>query len=148
MMKQVAKKLGKKAREVTYVGVHVRRTDSVQFLDWAHHDEELTPEFYLDAMDYFREDYDSPAFLVVSDDMKWAKDNLKSAGEEHGDVFFVGKGNEEEDSVAFDFTTMVQSNHTIISRGTFSSWSAVLNGGEYYGEYGAIVPDDLLYANK
>jgi galactoside 2-L-fucosyltransferase 1/2 len=165
-MKWAAKKMGKKVRDVTFVGVHARRTDSVQFVQWGHHEEELTAEYYKEAMAYFREEYDHPAFLMVSDDMEWCKENLAGEAEKHGDLFFVGmqsvrptrkphinmviafpsgKGNEEDDSIALDFTTLVSSNHTIISRGTFSMWAGILCGGEYYSEYGTIVPDDILY---
>ena len=53
-MKQVAKKLGKKPKEVTYVGVHNRRTDSVEFIkkDWFQ--EPLREDYFEDAMEYFR----------------------------------------------------------------------------------------------
>ena len=32
-------------------------------------------------------------------------------------------------------------NHTILTHGTFGHWASYLNGGEFYSEYGAIVPD-------
>ena len=35
---------------------------------------------------------------------------------------------------------MAFSDHTIISRGSFSSWCAILSGGEYFTEFGLIVP--------
>jgi Glycosyl transferase family 11 len=35
-------------------------------------------------------------------------------------------------------------NHTIITRGTFTMWAAVLAGGEYYTEYGTIIPQEMM----
>merc|ERR1712062_156743 len=42
-----------------------------------------------------------------------------------------------------DLALLINCNHTIVSRGTFSLWVAHLAGGEYYTEYGAIVPPHL-----
>ena len=53
--------------------------------------------------------------------------------------FILGLGNEEIDSIGYDLALMASSDATIISRGSFSSWCAILAGGEYYGEYGPIV---------
>ena len=52
---------------------------------------------------------------------------------------FLGIGNEETDAIGFDLALMASSDHTIISRGSFSTWCAILCGGEYYGEYGPII---------
>ncbi len=53
-MKQVAKKLGSKPKELTYVGIHNRRTDGIDFIKRGWFQEELGVEFFNDAMDYFR----------------------------------------------------------------------------------------------
>jgi hypothetical protein len=39
---------------------------------------------------------------------------------------------------------MASCDHTIISRGSFSTWCAILSGGEYYAEYGVIVPLNVI----
>lgn len=49
-------------------------------------------------------------------------------------------GKEENDAIGYDMAVMASSDHTIISRGSFSSWCSILCGGEYYTEYGLIVP--------
>jgi galactoside 2-L-fucosyltransferase 1/2 len=159
----VAKKMGKKLKEITFVGVHGRRTDSDEFVKRKWHDEQLGPEYYVDAMQYFRsyslalsgkssllspsclityrDEYESVAFLYVSDDMDWSRKHIK---DEHGDLFFVSQGkNDDPDSIGFDLAIMAHSNHTVISRGTYSMWGSLLCGGEYYTEYGAIVPVHL-----
>ncbi len=84
-----------------------------------------------------------------------------------GDLFFIGEGNEEDDSIAFDLAVLRFSNHTIITRcvdealriskfttsrlftffspsylvrrGTYSMWGSILCPGEYYTEYGPYV---------
>ena len=52
----------------------------------------------------------------------------------------LGLGKEENDAIGYDMAVMASSDHTIISRGSFSSWCSILCGGEYYTEYGLIVP--------
>ncbi len=79
------------------------------------------------------------AFLYVSDDMEWGRDNLSA-----DDLFFVGDGTETDEGIGVDLALMVYSNHTIITRGTFSMWAAMLCGGEYYTEYGTIIPPDMM----
>ena len=80
--------------------------------------------------------------MFVSDDMAWAR---KKISREHGDVFFVGRGEPDSDeAVGVDLALLVLSNATILSRGTFSSWAGFLNGGEYYNEAGLIVPEHVI----
>ena len=88
--------------------------------------------------------------------MPWGRKNLEDT---EGDLFFAGAGEtltEQDangnvvgidDNVCFDLAMLSQCNHTIITRGTFSMWAALLAGGEYYTEYGTIVPPHLMYAN-
>ena len=92
-------------------------------------------------MDYFREEFENVVFLWVSDDMEWGEANFKNKK----DIFFVGSGDTADDeSIGYDLSLLARSNHTIVTRGTFSMWGAVLCGGEYYGPYGPIVPGKLL----
>ena len=53
-MKKVAKRMGLKTKEVTYVGVHNRKTDSKQFVEWGWYQEELQKDYFEDAMEYYR----------------------------------------------------------------------------------------------
>ena len=95
---------------------------------------------------FLREEYDNVAFLYVSDDMAWGKQNLGTPK----DLFFAGAGENldekgvevvDPDAASYDLALLANCNHTIITRGTFTMWAALLSGGEYYTEYGAIVPD-------
>jgi hypothetical protein len=35
-------------------------------------------------------------------------------------------------------------NHTIVTRGSFSMWVGYLAGGEYYTEFGAFLPPEMM----
>ena len=39
-------------------------------------DAPLDADYFADAMDYFREEYDPVAFLYVSNDMKWTREHI------------------------------------------------------------------------
>ena len=96
-----------------------------------------------------REEFGNVAFIYVSDDMSWGTSRFKN----QKNLYHFGAAqnmNEEArsgiadpDAAAYDLALMVNCNHTIISRGTFSMWMALLSGGEYYTEYGAIIPSHL-----
>ena len=93
-------------------------------------------------MEYFREEYDHPAFVYVSDDMEWGEKELGDLADKHGDLFLVGCGDgDDPDCVGKDFALLSSCNHTITTHGTFGHWAAYLAGGEIYTEYGAIVPN-------
>lgn len=87
-------------------------------------------------------DHKYMAFLIVSDDMAWAKKNIKN---KKGDVFFVGIGVPDVDlDIGTDLAIMAYANATIISRGTFGMWGAILCGGEYHTEFGLMVPEHIM----
>ena len=91
----------------------------------------------------FSESYESNiAFLYVSDDMKWGTKNLED-GDDY-DLYFVGDGDTGNvESVGYDLAILARCNHTIITRGMMSRWGATLAGGEFYTEYGPIVPHEV-----
>lgn len=105
--------------------------------------------FFKHAMEYFREDIDDDAkviFLFVSDDMDWAKENIKN---KYNDLFFVGTGNPDDpDAIGYDLALLASCQHTVITWGSFSMWAALLSGGEYYSEYGVIVPRQMQHVKK
>ena len=98
----------------------------------------------------FRDEYDNVAFIYASDDMSWGIENLKNIK----DLHFLGAGQNldketqmeivDPDAAAYDLALLVNCNHTIITRGTYTMWIAMLAGGEYYSEYGPIMPPDLM----
>ena len=111
---------------------------------------------------YSRSHYKHPVFLYVSDDLEWGKLNLLPRTRTTRDLYFVGEGFPSAAyrwnlaplshntfdivkcfilrSVGHDMAVMSLSNHTIISRGTFSYWMGFLSGGrvirpEYFPEF-------------
>ena len=55
--------------------------------------------------------------------------------DENGNLF-----DDDISKAAYDLALLSSCNHTIVSRGTFSFWVAIMAGGEYYSEYGAAKP--------
>ncbi|KAM7134170.1 galactoside alpha-(1,2)-fucosyltransferase 2-like [Macrochelys suwanniensis] len=123
-------------RNVTYVGVHVRRGDYVRVMPerWKG---VVADKAYLEkAMGYFRAKYQEPVFVVTSNGMKWCRENIDAS---QGDVYFSGDG--KESSPGRDFALLAHCNHTIMTIGTFGIWARYLAGGEtvYLANY--TIPD-------
>ena len=101
-----------------------------------------------------REEYDNVVFIYASDDMEWGYKNLNGIN----DLYLLGAGqnldekNQKEvvdpDAAAYDFALLVSCNHTIVTRGTYTMWIAMLAGGEYYTEYGPILGPDAILDGK
>ncbi|XP_040204122.1 galactoside alpha-(1,2)-fucosyltransferase 2-like [Rana temporaria] len=110
---------------VTFIGVHVRRGDYIWVM--AHERKGVVGDknYVQKAMDYFRNKYDNPLFVVTSDGMDWCKENINTS---LGDVNFAGDG--KIGSPTRDFALLVHCNHTIMTIGTFGYWAAYLVGGE------------------
>ena len=72
------KTIAGKEKKVLFVGLHVRRTDYVQFSKQVLGKRVASKAFYQDAMDYFEEEYPdhSVYFLAVSDDLNWVRKHL------------------------------------------------------------------------
>jgi hypothetical protein len=138
----IAKKMDLKPKQVTYIGIHNRRgKDHVALTKRLTQKKPLPKSYFYDAMEDMRESYDNVAFLYVSDVMKWGRKNLK---DKENDMYFVGHGDgSDEDNDAYDFALLCSCNHTIVTRGAFSNWVAMWAGGEYYSEYGSIVPNEV-----
>ena len=117
------------------------------------HQTPLKAEHFNDALDYFREEYPDSYFIVASDDIQWAKKKLKS---QNDDIYFSDSNptftNDSEGYVrdtdvnkaVYDFVLLTSCEHSIVSRGSFTLWVAIINGGEYYNEYGPVIPNHLL----
>ncbi|XP_066486457.1 galactoside alpha-(1,2)-fucosyltransferase 2-like [Tiliqua scincoides] len=119
------RRLRGRRRNVTYVGVHVRRGDYVRVMPqvWKG---VVADRGYLEiAINYFREKYNNPIFVVISDGMRWCKKNIDAS---RGDVYFAGDG--RESSPGRDFALLTHCNHTIMTIGTFGIWAGYLAGGE------------------
>lgn len=74
----IAKKLDLKGSEVTYVGIHHRRSPvHIAHFKKYHKKKPLKKAYFYDAMEEMRESYNNVAFLYISDDMNWGRSNIK-----------------------------------------------------------------------
>jgi galactoside 2-L-fucosyltransferase 1/2 len=119
---KLLQKASKGARNVVYVGVHVRRTDYKEYLKRKYNASLAESEFFVRQMNYFRNKYKSVLFLVMSDEPKWCEDKLA------GDNVVVMKNNSPE----VDLAIMAACNHSIIDYGTYGVWGAILAGGDTF----------------
>ena len=80
--------------------------------------------YFNDAMDYFKEEYENVVFLYVSDEMEWGTDKLGSAE----NLFFVGCGDGDDmDTHGVDIN-LLSSSAPSPSRLLRSNWIATSNG--------------------
>ena len=140
-LKDIAKEYyNKRPKYITYVGIHIRRTDYLKFAKNYYGLDPLTKDYFNDAMEYFKEEYKNCMFIVASDDIKWAKENLDK---ENNKIYFSDQDpkfhkppsdaefeyeivDNDLSKAAYDFALLTSCNHTISSRGSFSVWIAHL----------------------
>ena len=109
----------------TFVGLHNRRTDYKSTL-MAYNKDFVGPEYFQAAMKLFRKTLENPVFIVVTDDMAWARRHITGK-----DVIYSETSREEGDDygTGVDLATLALCNHTIITYGTFGLWGSLLSGG-------------------
>ena len=114
------------------IGIHVRLTDYKDHL-WKKNSKLIGLKFYQKSIQYFRQMYNRPVFLVISDDKKQA---IRTVIEplNDTDVKFVGTIDEgisglltKEETVGIDFGILTLCDHLIISHGTYGLWAALLS---------------------
>ena len=124
-------------KEITFVGVHVRRGDmvtkkSLYKLGFRTGDENFVER----AMQHFIERFKNINFIICSDDMVWCRQNISLPLDKNNKtvkVHFCDSLNEP----IVDLGILAACNHSIINGGTFGWWSAFLAGGQvvYYKGY-------------
>jgi galactoside 2-L-fucosyltransferase 1/2 len=107
-------------KNITYVGVHVRRTDYIGYLKRKYNASPVKPDYFLRHMNVFRNKYKPIMFVVVNDDHEWCEHELR------GEDVVVIKTN----SPVQDLAIMAACNHSIIDYGTYGVWGAILSGGD------------------
>lgn len=111
--------------EPTYVGIHVRRTDYVNYL-WQKLKVRPAPaRYYLSAMNYFNRKYQNVVFIVASDNIGWCKYHLINKKYK---IDFVSDA--EAHGPGKDLAVLSACNHSIIDYGTYGSFAAILASGE------------------
>uniref|UniRef100_A0A0N5AN99 L-Fucosyltransferase n=1 Tax=Syphacia muris TaxID=451379 RepID=A0A0N5AN99_9BILA len=125
---------------ITYVGLHVRMGVDVtlNIKNVAHGHTTATKEYFMHAMDYFRNKYGNVLFIIASDNPNWVRREIKPQAH----VLFVEVMNASSGEIyvlkthqrEIDLATLTLCNATILSTGTFSWWAGYLANGEaiYY----------------
>lgn len=119
ILTKVKSKVKNQPPEITFVGVHIRRTDYINYIK-KYNTTIPGKDYYVRAMDYYRKKYSHPVFIMASDDPQYCKKTFKP----FKDVTVI-QGNRE-----LDMATLASCNHSIISVGSFSFWCGYLCGGE------------------
>ena len=91
-------------KNITYVVVHVRRTDYIGYLNRKFNASIVKPDYFLRHKNVFRNKYKPIIFVVVSDDPKWCERELR------GDDVVVMKTNPPVQELAI----ISACNHSII----------------------------------
>lgn len=104
--------LDENSYRITYIGVHVRRKDMAA--PSTYRGMCSAPAEYINkAMQYYRNLHEHTIFIVVSDDIKWCKENITVADGKKNDIFF------SDGSYMDDFALLVNCNHSIITVGMY-----------------------------
>lgn len=105
--------------QCTSVSVHIRRGDYTTSSKANRYLKPCEADYYQKAIDYLAKRIVNPVLFVFSDDVKWAKTNLK---------FDFPTQYIEGNSAPEDLLLMASCQHQIIANSTFSWWGAWLNG--------------------
>ncbi|CAG0899699.1 unnamed protein product [Darwinula stevensoni] len=113
----------KYGRNSIFIGIHVRRTDQIDHNRHWFCAEPVSAAYYRRAMEHFGLLFPNVVFVLTSDEMDWCKENIRSVDESMPVVFVEGRGRD------FDFALLSNCDHSIVSVGTFSYFSAYFAGG-------------------
>lgn len=125
------------ANQENSISVHLRKWGGDKAKEANHEQIELDVfgvlpfDYYIKAVRYIEERINNPNFYIFSDDIEWAKKNLK-INDNHK---FINLGSEGD---YLELKLMSYCKHNIIANSTFSWWSAWLNEN----------PDKIVIAPK
>ncbi|MGN0030669.1 MAG: alpha-1,2-fucosyltransferase [Candidatus Gastranaerophilaceae bacterium] len=105
-------------KDTNSVSIHIRRGD---YLKLQHIYQICSLEYYYEAINFISKRIENPHFYIFSDDIDWAKNNLKI---NHPHTFVDINS---EKNCCFDLELMKNCKHNIIANSTFSWWGAWLN---------------------
>lgn len=100
------------------ISIHIRRGDYITDKEANDLMGVLDLNYYYSAINLIKQQITNPIFYVFSDDLNWAKDNLKISFP----CYYI---NGEKDY--FDLDLMSKCKHNIIANSSFSWWGAFLN---------------------
>jgi galactoside 2-L-fucosyltransferase 1/2 len=128
LQQHVYRKLRTSNTQRPCVGVHIRRGDMNTPHELKRGYNVADIGFIRKAMDYFRNKYSNPIFVIATDDKRWVAANVVGSDVIH----HLPNAN-----AVTDMALLAHCNHTIVTSGTFGWWAAWLAGGEtvYYNNY-------------
>jgi hypothetical protein len=103
------------------VSVHVRRGDYITSQTTKDKFGVCSPDYYKRSTQHIADKIRNPHFFVFSNDIQWAKDNIKTGYRTTYVTHNTGKNNYE------DMRLMSLCKHNIIANSSFSWWAAWLN---------------------
>ena len=104
-----------------YTSIHIRRGD---YLYENGGGGDICPlKYYISAIKLIEDRYGKTNYLIVSDDLAWAKENLGFIN----DALFVSSDIFSEYDDWYDMYIMTQCRNNIIANSSFSWWGAYLN---------------------
>lgn len=103
------------------VSLHIRRGDYVSDAKTVNMLGVCSLQYYQRAISYISKQVENPHFFIFSDDIAWAKENIKL----DFPCLFVGHNKGEHSYI--DMQLMSLCNHHIIANSSFSWWAAWLN---------------------
>ncbi len=101
------------------VSLHIRRGDYL----FGGRDCSLSINYYQKAIDYINKHVDNPCFFIFSDNIEWARENIKIINANYIDW------NKKNESYV-DMQLMSMCSHNIIANSSFSWWGAWLNNNK------------------
>jgi len=102
------------------VSVHIRRGDYLTNSNPCF----INIEYYFQAILIMNKKVDNPYYFVFSDDIKWARENIKES-----QIEFVDWNTQKNSFI--DMQLMSRCKHNIIANSSFSWWGAWLNSNPY-----------------
>ena len=108
-------------RKENAISLHIRHGDYVNNAKINSYHGTCNLNYYKKAIYYIQQRIVNSYIFVFSDDIKWARDNLKN----NGNITFVDLFNKAPD--AEEMYLMSQCKHNIIANSSFSWWGAWLN---------------------
>lgn len=110
-----------KILSVNSVSLHVRRGDYIANKNANSTHGLCSIEYYMNSINYISENIQNPKFFIFSDDIEWARENLKINNP--CDYIDFNNGSESYN----DMRLMSLCRHHIIANSSFSWWGAWLN---------------------
>ncbi|KAK7090671.1 hypothetical protein V1264_010433 [Littorina saxatilis] len=115
------------------ISIHVRRGDFVRQRIKGFTAAPIP--YYYKAMNYFRRKYKNVLFIICTNDIFWAMDNLDQGPDIHYSTNTDG---------AVDLAILANSDHVVITSGSFSWWAGYLIRGEVIYYHGFPEPNTII----